>query len=250
MPDDIGGRFSVLSSVGLLPIAVSGADIREIMRGAADMREKCINNDFEDNASMQYAVVRNIMYKSGKAIEVLVNYEPSLHYISEWWKQLYAESEGKDKKGLFPAAMDFSTDLHSQGQFLQDGPRNMFETIMTLGDQDYDVIIPEDEDDLDGLNYLTGKHLNYVNYNAMIGSRIAHVDGGVPALTIEIPDKSERTLGELFYFFMFACGVSGYMLGVNPFNQPGVEDYKKNMFALLGRPGYEKQRESLEKKMK
>ena len=250
VPDDIGGRFSVLSSVGLLPIAVSGADIRALMNGAAIMREKCINEPFETNPSMQYAVIRNIMYGDGKSIEVIVNYEPSLHYISEWWKQLYAESEGKDHKGLFPAAMDFSTDLHSQGQFLQDGPRIMFETIMKLEGQEYDVIIGEDKDDLDGLNYLTGKHLDHVNRNALIGSRIAHVDGGVPALTIDIPDRSEESLGKLFYFFEFACGVSGYMIDVNPFNQPGVEDYKKNMFALLGRPGYEEQLKKLEERMK
>ncbi|MBQ3061210.1 MAG: glucose-6-phosphate isomerase [Lachnospiraceae bacterium] len=241
VPDDVGGRFSVLTAVGLLPIAVSGADITKLMEGAASMREKCLNNDFENNDSLQYATIRNILLRKGKTIEVLANYEPSLHYVSEWWKQLYGESEGKDQKGIFPAAVDLTTDLHSMGQFIQDGQRTMFETVMNLETPQYEIILEEEEVDLDGLNYLAGKSVDFINKSAMKGTILAHTDGQVPNLMVNIPEKNEFFLGELFYFFEFAVGVSGYMLGVNPFDQPGVESYKANMFALLGKPGYEEQ---------
>ena len=241
VPDDVGGRFSVLTAVGLLPIAVSGADITKLMEGAASMREKCLNNDFENNDSLQYATIRNILLRKGKTIEVLANYEPSLHYVSEWWKQLYGESEGKDQKGIFPAAVDLTTDLHSMGQFIQDGQRTMFETVMNLETPQCEIILEEEEVDLDGLNYLAGKSVDFINKSAMKGTILAHTDGQVPNLMVNIPEKNEFFLGELFYFFEFAVGVSGYMLGVNPFDQPGVESYKANMFALLGKPGYEEQ---------
>lgn len=249
VPDDIGGRFSVLTGVGLLPIAVSGADITKLMEGAAAMRERCLNNSFEENDSLKYAAVRNILLRSGKNIEVLANYEPSLHYVGEWWKQLYGESEGKDGKGIFPAAVDLTTDLHSMGQYIQDGQRILFETVMELEESPYEVKIEEEEVDLDGLNYLSGKTVDFINKSAMKGTLLAHTDGNVPNLQVKIPEKNETFLGELFYFFEFACGVSGYMLGVNPFNQPGVESYKKNMFALLGKPGFEAQREELLKRL-
>ena len=239
VPDDVGGRFSVLTAVGLLPIAVSGADIDRLMEGAAAMREQCLNNSYEDNASLQYAAARNILLRKGKGIEILANYEPSLHFVSEWWKQLYGESEGKDQRGIFPASVDLTTDLHSMGQFIQDGQRTLFETVIELEDAGVEILLEQEEVDLDGLNYLAGKSVDFVNKNAMKGPKLAHIDGGVPVLGITIPDKSEYALGQLFYFFEFACGVSGYILGVNPFNQPGVESYKKNMFALLGKPGYE-----------
>ena len=239
VPDDVGGRFSVLTAVGLLPIAVSGADIDRLMEGAAAMREQCLNNSYEDNASLQYAAARNILLRKGKGIEILANYEPSLHFVSEWWKQLYGESEGKDQRGIFPASVDLTTDLHSMGQFIQDGQRTLFETVIELEDAGVEILLEQEEVDLDGLNYLAGKSVDFVNKNAMKGTKLAHIDGGVPVLGITIPDKSEYALGQLFYFFEFACGVSGYILGVNPFNQPGVESYKKNMFALLGKPGYE-----------
>lgn len=249
VPDDIGGRFSVLTGVGLLPIAVSGADITKLMEGAAAMRERCLNHSFEENDSLKYAAVRNILLRSGKNIEVLANYEPSLHYVGEWWKQLYGESEGKDGKGIFPAAVDLTTDLHSMGQYIQDGQRILFETVMELEESPYEVKIEEEEVDLDGLNYLSGKTVDFINKSAMKGTLLAHTDGNVPNLQVKIPEKNETFLGELFYFFEFACGVSGYMLGVNPFNQPGVESYKKNMFALLGKPGFEAQREELLKRL-
>lgn len=249
VPDDIGGRFSVLTGVGLLPIAVSGADITKLMEGAAAMRERCLNNPFEENDSLKYAAVRNLLLRSGKNIEVLANYEPSLHYVGEWWKQLYGESEGKDGKGIFPAAVDLTTDLHSMGQYIQDGQRILFETVMELEESPYEVKIEEEEVDLDGLNYLSGKTVDFINKSAMKGTLLAHTDGNVPNLQVKIPEKNETYLGELFYFFEFACGVSGYMLGVNPFNQPGVESYKKNMFALLGKPGFEAQREELLKRL-
>lgn len=249
VPDDIGGRFSVLTAVGLLPIAVSGADITKLMEGAAAMRERCLNNPFEENDSLKYAAVRNLLLRSGKNIEVLANYEPSLHYVGEWWKQLYGESEGKDGKGIFPAAVDLTTDLHSMGQYIQDGQRILFETVMELEESPYEVKIEEEEVDLDGLNYLSGKTVDFINKSAMKGTLLAHTDGNVPNLQVKIPEKNETYLGELFYFFEFACGVSGYMLGVNPFNQPGVESYKKNMFALLGKPGFEAQREELLKRL-
>ncbi|MDO5145831.1 MAG: glucose-6-phosphate isomerase [Eubacteriales bacterium] len=249
VPDDVGGRFTVLTAVGLLPIAASGADIDALMAGAQDMRERCLNNDYEENDALLYAAIRNILHRRGRAIEVLVNYEPAMHFVSEWWKQLYGESEGKDGKGLFPASLDFSTDLHSLGQFIQDGSNITFETVLNVENMDLDLIINSEDADLDGLNYLAGKNMDFVNKNAMKGTVLAHVDGGVPNLMLNIPDMKEHSLGQLFYFFEFACGVSGYLLGVNPFDQPGVEAYKKNMFALLGKPGYEEQRAELEKRL-
>lgn len=249
VPDDIGGRFSVLTAVGLLPIAVSGADIDKLMEGAASGREMAINAPFEENDAMKYAAIRNILLRKGKTTEILANYEPSLHYVSEWWKQLYGESEGKDLKGIFPASVDLTTDLHSMGQFIQDGARIMFETVMNVEKSSEEIVIGEEAVDLDGLNYLAGKTVDFVNKSAMNGTILAHTDGSVPNLVVNIPEQNEFYLGQLFYFFEFACGVSGYILGVNPFNQPGVESYKRNMFALLGKPGYEKEREELLKRL-
>lgn len=249
VPDDVGGRFSVLTAVGLLPIAVGGADIDKLMEGAASGRKRAIENAFEDNDALQYAAIRNILLRKGKTVEVLANYEPNLHYVSEWWKQLYGESEGKDQKGIFPASVDLTTDLHSMGQFIQDGARILFETVLNVEKPQYDIVIEEEPVDLDGLNYLAGKTMDFVNKNAMNGTILAHTDGNVPNLMVNIPEQNEFYLGELFYFFEFACGISGYILGVNPFNQPGVESYKKNMFALLGKPGYEKEREELLKRL-
>lgn len=249
VPDDVGGRFSVLTAVGLLPIAVSGADIKTLMDGAASGRELALNEKFEDNEAMKYAAIRNILLRKGKSVEVLANYEPALHYIGEWWKQLYGESEGKDQKGIFPAAVDFTTDLHSMGQFIQDGARIMFETVMNVEEARETITIEKEAEDLDGLNYLAGKTMDFVNKSAMNGTILAHTDGSVPNLMIKIPKMDEFHLGQLFYFFEFACGVSGYILGVNPFNQPGVESYKRNMFALLGKPGYEEEREALLKRL-
>ncbi len=249
VPDDVGGRYSVLTAVGLLPIAVSGADIDKLMEGAASGREIALNNAFEDNDALKYAAIRNILLRKGKTVEVLANYEPSLHYINEWWKQLYGESEGKDQKGIFPAAVDLTTDLHSMGQFIQDGNRILFETVMNVEKSSAELVLGEEAVDLDGLNYLAGKTVDFVNKSAMNGTILAHTDGQVPNLRVDIPEQNEFYLGQLFYFFEFACGVSGYLLGVNPFNQPGVESYKKNMFALLGKPGYEKEREELLKRL-
>ncbi len=249
VPDDVGGRFSVLTAVGLLPIAVSGADITKLMEGAADARKDALEKPFAENGPMQYAAVRNILLRKGKQIEVLANYEPSLHYVSEWWKQLYGESEGKDQKGIFPASVDLTTDLHSMGQFIQDGSRNLFETVLNVTDSEAEIVIGEEPVDLDGLNYLAGKNMDFVNKSAMNGTILAHTDGNVPNLMITVPGQDEYSLGQLFYFFEFACGVSGYTLGVNPFNQPGVESYKKNMFALLGKPGYKAEREELMKRL-
>ena len=249
VPDDVGGRYSVLTAVGLLPIAVSGADIAKLMEGAQSMREDCLNNSFASNDAMLYAAVRNILLRKGKSIEIVANYEPFLHYVSEWWKQLYGESEGKDQKGIFPAAVDLTTDLHSMGQFIQDGQRTMFETVINLEKSPVEIIMEEEEVDLDGLNYLAGKSVDFINKSAMNGTRLAHTDGNVPNLLVNLPEQNEFFLGELFYFFEFACGISGYILGVNPFDQPGVESYKKNMFALLGKPGFEKQREELLKRL-
>ena len=245
VPDDVGGRFSVLTAVGLLPIAVSGADIDRLMEGAASGRAHALEAPFAENDALQYAALRNILLRKGKTIEVLANYEPSLHYVSEWWKQLYGESEGKDQKGIFPASVDLTTDLHSMGQFIQDGSRILFETVLNVEESKCELTINEEPVDLDGLNYLAGKTVDFVNKSAMNGTILAHTDGNVPNLMVKIPKQDEFYLGELFYFFEFACGVSGYVLGVNPFNQPGVESYKKNMFALLGKPGYEKEREEL-----
>ncbi|MCI9220866.1 MAG: glucose-6-phosphate isomerase [Lachnospiraceae bacterium] len=245
VPDDVGGRFSVLTAVGLLPIAVSGADIDKLMEGAASGRKRALENDFESNDALQYAALRNILLRKGKSVEILANYEPAVHYVSEWWKQLYGESEGKDQKGIFPASVDLTTDLHSMGQFIQDGARIMFETVLNVETSREEIKIGEEPVDLDGLNYLAGKTVDFVNKSAMNGTILAHTDGQVPNFMVNIPEVNEFYLGELFYFFEFACGVSGYLLGVNPFNQPGVESYKKNMFALLGKPGYEAQREEL-----
>ena len=249
VPDDVGGRFSVLTAVGLLPIAVSGADIDKLMEGAAAGRKLALEAPYEENDAVKYAVVRNILHQKGKSVEILANYEPSLHYVSEWWKQLYGESEGKDQKGIFPASVDLTTDLHSMGQFIQDGSRIMYETVLNVEESQCEIVIGEEPVDLDGLNYLAGKNMDFVNKSAMNGTILAHTDGNVPNLMVQIPRQDEYSLGELFYFFEFACGVSGYLLGVNPFNQPGVESYKKNMFALLGKPGYEKEREELLKRL-
>ena len=249
VPDDVGGRFSVLTAVGLLSIAVSGVDIDELMAGAASARKRCIENDFDNNDAMQYAALRNIMLRKGKSVEILCDYEPSLHYTLEWWKQLMGESEGKDNKGLFPASVDLTTDLHSMGQFIQDGSRIMFETVLNVEKTSREIVIEKEDEDLDGLNYLAGKTMDFVNKCAMNGTILAHTDGNTPKLRVDIPEQTPFYLGELFYFFEFACGLSGYMLGVNPFNQPGVESYKKNMFALLGKPGYEAEGEELRKRI-
>ncbi len=249
VPDDVGGRFSVLTAVGLLPIAVSGADIDQLMAGAQAAREEAMNAPFADNEAVKYAAIRNILHRKGKAVEVLANYEPSLHYVSEWWKQLYGESEGKDGKGIFPASVDLTTDLHSMGQFIQDGSRIMYETVMNVETSKEEILMKEEPVDLDGLNYLAGKSVDFINKSAMNGTMLAHTDGNVPNLVINIPEVNEFYLGQLFYFFEFGCGVSGYILGVNPFDQPGVESYKKNMFALLGKPGFEKEREELLKRL-
>ena len=249
VPDDVGGRFSVLTAVGLLPIAASGADIDALMAGAAFARENALNAPFEENNSLQYAALRNIFLRKGKSVEVTANYEPSLHYVSEWWKQLYGESEGKDQRGLFPASVDLTTDLHSMGQFIQDGARIMFETVISMEESRETVTINEEPVDLDGLNYLAGKTVDFVNKCAMKGTVVAHTDGQVPNLMVHVPKQDAFCLGQLFYFYEFACGISGYLLGVNPFNQPGVESYKKNMFALLGKPGYEAERDAIMKRL-
>ena len=244
IPDNVGGRFSVLTPVGLLPIAVAGFDIRALVAGAVEMEQN------GDEQVMNYAIARNALYQSGKKIEILVNFTPRLHFLAEWWKQLYGESEGKQHKGIFPASVDFTTDLHSMGQWIQDGERTIFETVVSVGDQQHEVIIPTDEADLDGLNYIAGKNVDYVNKMAELGTRLAHIDGGVPNLLITIPAVTERYMGQLIYFFEKACGVSGYMLGVNPFDQPGVEAYKKNMFALLEKPGHEEATAAIKEKLK
>ncbi len=249
VPDDVGGRFSVLTAVGLLPIAVSGADIDRLMAGAAEGRRLALETPYEDNDALQYAALRNILYRKGKSVEILANYEPSVHYVSEWWKQLYGESEGKDQKGIFPASVDLTTDLHSMGQFIQDGARIMFETVIDIEKSRRSITIPAEEQDLDGLGYLQGNTVEFANRAAMNGTILAHTDGQVPNLIVHVPEPDEFYLGELFYFFEFACGVSGYLLGVNPFNQPGVESYKKNMFALLGKPGYEDMTEALKARL-
>ena len=249
VPDDVGGRFSVLTAVGLLPIAVSGADIAKLMEGAASMRELCLDKDFADNDSMKYAAIRNILLRKGKSVEILCNYEPAFHYVAEWWKQLYGESEGKDNKGIFPASVDFSTDLHSMGQWIQEGERSIFETVISLDKVDHKLEVPSDEANLDGLNFLAGKRVDEVNKMAELGTQLAHVDGGVPNMRIVLPELSEYNIGGLLYFFEKACGISGYLLGVNPFNQPGVEAYKKNMFALLDKPGYEEESKAIRAKL-
>lgn len=247
IPDDVGGRYSVLTPVGLLPIAVAEINIDELMTGAAEAREKY--SELENNECYKYAVYRNALYKIGKKTEILVNYEPCMHYFTEWWKQLYGESEGKDHKGIFPAGVDFTTDLHSMGQYIQDGRRELFETVIKIKNSRSEVLIKEDPMDLDGLNYLVGKSMNEINEKAMQGTLIAHYDGNAPSMVVEIDEINEKNIGELIYFFEKACGISGYLLGVNPFNQPGVEEYKKNMFALLGKPGYEERRKDMMSKM-
>lgn len=245
VPDDVGGRFSVLTAVGLLPIAASGVNIDEMMQGALDSYNYYKEEDVEKNDALKYALVRNVLYRNGKKIEMLVNYEPKLNYFSEWWKQLYGESEGKDGKGIWITSASFSTDLHSLGQMIQDGERTLFETVINVENPEEDIIIKSDKDNLDGLNFLAGKSMDYVNKMAMSGTMLAHVDGGVPNMRVTIPNISAYTYGYMVYFFELACGVSAYTLGVNPFNQPGVESYKKNMFALLGKPGYEKMKDEL-----
>ncbi|MBN1463115.1 MAG: glucose-6-phosphate isomerase [Paludibacteraceae bacterium] len=239
IPDNVGGRYSVLTPVGLLPIAVAGFDIRQLVKGAADMEKKGNNLPLTENPIALYAATRNELYKQGKKIELLVNYHPKLHFVSEWWKQLYGESEGKDNKGIFPASVDFTTDLHSMGQWIQEGERIIFETVISIATPNKKVLIPTDKENLDGLNFLAGKRVDEVNKMAELGTQLAHVDGGVPNIKIVLPELNEYYLGQLIYFFEKACGISGYLLGVNPFDQPGVEAYKKNMFALLEKPGYE-----------
>ncbi len=250
VPDDVGGRFSVLSAVGLLPIAVAGIDIAELMAGAAAASRAYQTADLSKNDCYRYAAIRNILYRKGKAIEVLASYEPFSAMFNEWWKQLYGESEGKDQRGIYPASVIFSTDLHSLGQFIQDGSRNLFETVIDIADTGCHFEIPSDPDNIDGLNFLSGKDLNLVKKTAMQGTILAHVDGGVPNILIEVSEKNAFVLGELLYFFELACAISGYLLSVNPFDQPGVESYKKNMFALLGKPGYEDLRQNLEERLK
>lgn len=250
VPDDIGGRFSVLTAVGLLPLAVAGIDIRKILQGAAKAQQDFMSDDIAQNQCYQYAAIRNILYRKGKTTEILANYEPDLHYFSEWWKQLFGESEGKEQKGIFPASVDLTTDLHSLGQYIQDGMRNVFETVLFVNKAGRDITIEETEDNVDELNFLAGKTVSYTNSKAYTGTMLAHNDGGVPVMNITIEELNEFTFGYLVYFFEKACAISGYMLGVNPFDQPGVEQYKKNMFALLGKPGYEKQKAILEERLK
>lgn len=250
VPDNVGGRFSVLSAVGLLPIAVAGIDIRKLMEGAAKASHSYTSCDLEQNDCYRYAAIRNLLYRKGKNIEILAGYEPFSAMFNEWWKQLYGESEGKDGKGIYPASVIFSTDLHSLGQFIQDGSRTMFETVIDIADTKQQFTIPDDPANIDGLNFLSGKQLDDVKKTAMLGTILAHVDGGVPNILIEVSERSEFVLGELIYFFELACAISGYVLSVNPFDQPGVESYKKNMFALLGKPGYESMREELNKRLK
>ena len=250
IPDDVGGRFSVLTAVGLLPIAVSGVNIDEMMQGAADARETYATDDLDSNDCYKYAAMRNALYNKGKTIEILVNYEPNLHFFNEWWKQLYGESEGKDNKGIFPAAVDFSTDLHSMGQYIQEGRRDLFETVLNVEKVTKEMTIEEAAGDLDGLNFLSGKTIDFVNKQAFNGTILAHNDGGVPNMVINVPELTPYYFGQLVYFFEKACAISGYILGVNPFDQPGVEAYKKNMFALLGKPGFEALKAELEAKLK
>lgn len=250
IPDNVGGRFSVLTPVGLLPIAVAGFDIEKFVAGAVDMEKACgIDVPFEKNPAAIYAATRNELYKEGKKIEILVNYNPKLHFVSEWWKQLYGESEGKENKGIFPAAVDFSTDLHSMGQWIQEGERTIFETVISVEKTNHELKVPSDEANLDGLNFLAGKRVDEVNKMAELGTQIAHIDGGVPNIRIVIPEISEYSIGQLLYFFEIGCGISGYVLGVNPFDQPGVEAYKKNMFALLNKPGYEEESKAIQARL-
>ena len=251
IPDNVGGRFSVLTPVGLLPIACAGFDIKALVEGARQMEQLCGKDvPFSENPAAQYAAVRNALYQKGKKIEIMVNYQPKLHFMSEWWKQLYGESEGKDHKGIFPASVDFTTDLHSMGQWIQDGERTIFETVISVEEPERQLLFPEDEENLDGLNFLAGKRVDEVNKMAELGTRLAHVDGGVPNIRLSMPRLNEYYLGQLIYFFEIGCGISGNVLGVNPFNQPGVEAYKKNMFALLDKPGYEAESKAIKERIK
>lgn len=250
IPDNVGGRFSVLTPVGLLPIAVAGIDIDKLVEGARKMEEVCANENMYENPAALYAATRNELYRNGKKIEILVNYQPKLHYFNEWWKQLYGESEGKDNKGIYPSSVDFSTDLHSMGQWIQEGERTIFETVVSVETPNHELRVPSDEQNLDGLNFLAGKRVDEVNKMAELGTQLAHVDGGVPNMRLSVPVLNEYYIGQLIYFFEKACGISGYLLEVNPFNQPGVEAYKKNMFALLNKPGYEKESEAIQARLK
>ncbi len=250
VPDDVGGRYSVLTPVGLLPIAIAGFDIRELLKGAQNMAAfSATSSKIDVNPVATYAAVRNTLYAKGKTTEIMVNYEPRLFYFTEWWKQLYGESEGKENKGIFPAGVSNTTDLHSMGQYIQEGMRNLFETVLSVEQSQHELRIPDDEANLDKLNYIAGKRINEVNHMAELGTTLAHVDGGVPNLKVNIPEISENTLGEVIYFYEMACAVSGYLLGINPFDQPGVEAYKRNMFALLGKPGFEKETEAIREKL-
>ena len=250
IPDNVGGRFSVLTPVGLLPIAVAGVDIDQLVEGARKMEEVCANENMMENPAALYAATRNELYQSGKKIEILVNFQPKLHYFMEWWKQLYGESEGKDHKGIYPSSVDFSTDLHSMGQWIQEGERTIYETVVSIETPNHELRVPSDEENLDGLNFLAGKRVDEVNKMAELGTQLAHVDGGVPNMRVSVPKLNEYYLGQLIYFFEKACGISGYLLGVNPFNQPGVEAYKKNMFALLNKPGYEEESKAIQARLK
>ena len=250
IPDNVGGRFSVLTPVGLLPIAVTGIDIDQLVEGARKMEEVCANQNMMENPAALYAATRNELYQNGKKIEILVNFQPKLHYFMEWWKQLYGESEGKDHKGIYPSSVDFSTDLHSMGQWIQEGERTIYETVISVETPNHELHVPSDEENLDGLNFLAGKRVDEVNKMAELGTQLAHVDGGVPNMRVSVPKLNEYYLGQLIYFFEKACGISGYLLEINPFNQPGVEAYKKNMFALLNKPGYEEETKAIQARLK
>ena len=250
IPDNVGGRFSVLTPVGLLPIAVAGIDIDQLVEGARKMEEVCANQNMMENPAALYAATRNELYQSGKKIEILVNFQPKLHYFMEWWKQLYGESEGKDHKGIYPSSVDFSTDLHSMGQWIQEGERTIYETVISVETPNHELHVPTDEENLDGLNFLAGKRVDEVNKMAELGTQLAHVDGGVPNMRVSVPKLNEYYLGQLIYFFEKACGIGGYLLEINPFNQPGVEAYKKNMFALLNKPGYEEETKAIQARLK
>ncbi len=249
IPDNVGGRFSVLTPVGLLPIAVAGFDIEQLINGARDMETVCANENMMENPAALYAAIRNELYQTGKKIEILVNFQPKLHYFMEWWKQLYGESEGKDHKGIYPSSVDFSTDLHSMGQWIQEGERSIYETVVSIESPEHELRVPTDEENLDGLNFLAGKRVDEINKMAELGTQLAHVDGGVPNMRISVPKLDEYYLGQLIYFFEKACGISGYILDINPFNQPGVEAYKKNMFALLNKPGYEEASKAIQARL-
>ncbi|QQS50101.1 MAG: glucose-6-phosphate isomerase [Bacteroidota bacterium] len=250
IPDDVGGRYSVLTPVGLVPLAIAGFDVKSLVKGAVEMEKNCHSSkDFEQNLACQYAAARIALYNSGKKIEILANFENKLHYLAEWWKQLYGESDGKDNLGIFPGSVDFTADLHSMGQYIQEGERHLFETVISIAKTKYKLTIPADKDNLDSLNFLTGKNIDYVNKMAELGTQIAHVDGGVPNIRIELPELNEYYLGQLIYFFEKACGIGGYLMDINPFNQPGVEAYKKKMFALLEKPGFEEETKKIKARL-